>query len=140
MQIAAVVTMKKRITPAKRPRTGFRMAMEHNGLLHEDGAPGGAAHGAGSVITRLSLADVNRICSGQVIVDLATAVKELVENALDAGATVIQVGRLAHGLSSRLLPPFPPTPLPPHTQRAGEADRVRRGGHRSCGQRQGHTR
>ena len=28
---------------------------------------------------------VHRICSGQVILDLATAVKELVENALDAG-------------------------------------------------------
>lgn len=34
---------------------------------------------------------VHRICSGQVILDLATAVKELVENALDAGATNIEV-------------------------------------------------
>lgn len=32
---------------------------------------------------------VHRITSGQVIVDLATAVKELVENSLDAGATNI---------------------------------------------------
>jgi DNA mismatch repair protein PMS2 len=34
---------------------------------------------------------VHRITSGQVVVDLQTAVKELVENALDAGATNIGV-------------------------------------------------
>ena len=34
---------------------------------------------------------VHRICSGQVILDLATAVKEIVENALDAGATAVEV-------------------------------------------------
>ena len=34
---------------------------------------------------------VHRICSGQVILDLATAVKEIVENGLDAGATTIEV-------------------------------------------------
>jgi len=32
---------------------------------------------------------VHRITSGQVVVDLQTAVKELVENCLDAGATTI---------------------------------------------------
>jgi len=35
--------------------------------------------------------DVHRICSGAVILDLATAVKELVENAVDAGATSVEV-------------------------------------------------
>ena len=37
--------------------------------------------------------DVHRICSGAVILDLATAVKELVENAVDAGATSVEVRR-----------------------------------------------
>ena len=42
-------------------------------------------------IKAISKQDTHRICSGQVILDLATAVKELIENALDAGATSIEV-------------------------------------------------
>lgn len=34
---------------------------------------------------------IHKICSGQVILDLATATKELLENAIDAGATKIEV-------------------------------------------------
>ncbi|KAF4045456.1 MutL C terminal dimerization domain [Phytophthora infestans] len=44
-----------------------------------------------SALHVLDRRDVQRICSGQSVVDLATAVKELVENALDAGATQIEV-------------------------------------------------
>ena len=32
---------------------------------------------------------VHQICSGQVVLNLATAIKELIENSLDAGASVI---------------------------------------------------
>ncbi len=42
-------------------------------------------------IAPVPAATVHRIASGQVILDLATAVKELLENALDAGATNIEV-------------------------------------------------
>ena len=44
---------------------------------------------------------VHQICSGQVVLNLATAVKELVENSLDAGATNIDV-RLKEGGSELL--------------------------------------
>ena len=40
-------------------------------------------------IKALDLGSVHRISSGQVVVDLQTTVKELVENSLDAGATSI---------------------------------------------------
>ncbi|KAJ3181924.1 Mismatch repair endonuclease pms2 [Gaertneriomyces sp. JEL0708] len=41
---------------------------------------------------------VHKICSGQVITDLATAVKELIENALDARATAIEIKLKEYGL------------------------------------------
>jgi len=49
-------------------------------------------------IQAIDKTSVSKICSGQVILDLATAVKELVENALDAGATTIEVRLKEHGL------------------------------------------
>ncbi|CAH2091320.1 unnamed protein product [Euphydryas editha] len=41
---------------------------------------------------------VHRICSGQVVLSLAVAVKELVENSLDAGATNIDVRLKNYGI------------------------------------------
>ncbi|NXG59970.1 PMS2 endonuclease, partial [Hemiprocne comata] len=40
---------------------------------------------------------VHQICSGQVVLNLGTAVKELVENSLDAGATNIDIKLKDHG-------------------------------------------
>ncbi len=51
-------------------------------------------------IKSLQSSDIQKICNGQVIVDLATAVKELVENALDAGATNIEVKLKEMGFES----------------------------------------
>jgi len=48
-------------------------------------------------IRPIEASSVHRICSGQVVLDLAGAVKELVENALDAGATVVEVRLKEHG-------------------------------------------
>lgn len=43
---------------------------------------------------------IHQIQSGQVIVDLCSVVKELVENSLDAGATSIDVRFKNNGLDS----------------------------------------
>ncbi|XP_022091474.1 mismatch repair endonuclease PMS2-like [Acanthaster planci] len=51
---------------------------------------------AGSV-KAIDRQSVHRICSGQVVLNLATAIKELVENALDAGATNIDIRLKEHG-------------------------------------------
>eukprot|EP01135_Chromosphaera_perkinsii_P007743 Nk52_evm32s967 gene=Nk52_evmTU32s967 len=52
------------------------------------------------VIKPINSQDVHRICSGQVIVSLAIAVKELVENSIDAGATRVDVRLCDYGVQS----------------------------------------
>ena len=44
-----------------------------------------------SAIKSLDPGTVHRICSGQVIINLANGVKELIENSLDAGAKTIEI-------------------------------------------------
>lgn len=58
--------------------------------------PGMVENGAIKPIDRSS---VHRITSGQVVIDLQTAVKELVENSLDAGATNIGESSMTEGMS-----------------------------------------
>jgi hypothetical protein len=43
------------------------------------------------MIQAIDRESIKRICSGQVVVDLATAVKEMVENSLDSGATSVEI-------------------------------------------------
>ena len=53
--------------------------------------PTGDTGNATSVIKAMDKISVHRLCSGQVVLSMAIAVKELVENALDAGATNIEI-------------------------------------------------
>ncbi|KAJ1695199.1 hypothetical protein LUZ63_011897 [Rhynchospora breviuscula] len=53
--------------------------------------------GSSPAIKPINKAVIHRICSGQVILDLSSAVKELVENSLDAGSTVIEISLKEYG-------------------------------------------
>ncbi|KAL8548629.1 hypothetical protein ACS0TY_007787 [Phlomoides rotata] len=50
------------------------------------------------VIKAINKGVAHRICAGQVILDLSSAVKELVENSLDAGATCVEIALKEYGL------------------------------------------
>uniref|UniRef100_A0A2A4JKV4 MutL C-terminal dimerisation domain-containing protein n=1 Tax=Heliothis virescens TaxID=7102 RepID=A0A2A4JKV4_HELVI len=50
------------------------------------------------IIKPIATDTVHKICSGQVVVSLAVAVKELVENSLDAGATTIDIRFKNYGI------------------------------------------
>lgn len=52
------------------------------------------------MIRAIDRSSVQKICSGQVVVDLATAVKEMVENSLDSGATLVEVRLSGMGADS----------------------------------------
>jgi DNA mismatch repair protein PMS2 len=56
--------------------------------------------GKNSKIKSLDKDTINQICSGQVILDLSTAVKEVIENSLDAKATSIEIQFNNYGLDS----------------------------------------
>lgn len=64
--------------------------------MEENGGADSESASAPSVCA-IDANSVHRICSGQVVVDLATAVKELVENSLDAGSTQIEVRLREYG-------------------------------------------
>ena len=49
-------------------------------------------------ISKISSGSVKKIVAGQVVIDLAGCVKELLENALDSGATTIKVNLYNQGL------------------------------------------
>ncbi|KAI9501695.1 hypothetical protein BX070DRAFT_228279 [Coemansia spiralis] len=54
----------------------------------------------GGAMKAISKETVHRLCSGQVIVDLPMAAKELLENSLDAGATHVDIKMKDSGLAS----------------------------------------
>ncbi|XP_033108608.1 mismatch repair endonuclease PMS2-like [Anneissia japonica] len=57
----------------------------------------GGEHEMAGKVKPIDRQSVHQICSGQVVLNLATAVKELVENSLDAGATSIEIRLKNHG-------------------------------------------
>lgn len=63
------------------------MSLAQNDLMDDSGTTS-AVNGAG-VIVPMDADSVHRIVAGQAVTDLASAVKELVDNALDAGAKTI---------------------------------------------------
>ncbi|KAH7886659.1 DNA mismatch repair protein MutL [Phlebopus sp. FC_14] len=67
-----------------------------------NGAPSISSHGQHTdlSIRAIDSHSVHRITSGQVVIDLQTAVKELVENSFDAGATNIEVRFQNYGLKA----------------------------------------
>ncbi|KAG1669863.1 hypothetical protein FOA52_012451 [Chlamydomonas sp. UWO 241] len=65
--------------------------------MSDAGGSATEAPAAAGRIKAINKAVCHRICSGQVILDLSTAVKELLENALDAGATNIEVRLKEYG-------------------------------------------
>lgn len=51
-------------------------------------------------IQAIDITSIHRLTSGQVVTSLQTALKELVDNALDARASSVEVRLKEHGLAS----------------------------------------
>eukprot|EP00092_Neocalanus_flemingeri_P020745 GFUD01022480.1.p1 GENE.GFUD01022480.1~~GFUD01022480.1.p1 ORF type:complete len:889 (+),score=246.43 GFUD01022480.1:99-2765(+) len=64
--------------------------LENNSDSDVGGDDSATATKAGSIVA-IDRGVVHQICSGQVVLSLGTAVKELLENSLDAGATVVDI-------------------------------------------------
>lgn len=56
-----------------------------------------AAVSSSPVVQAIDQKSIHQICSGQVVLSIATAMKELVENSLDSGATNIDIKLKSHG-------------------------------------------
>ena len=53
-----------------------------------------------ATIQSIDPSSVHRICSGQVILDISSCAKELIENSADAGATSVEIRMREFGLES----------------------------------------
>ncbi|XP_055836736.1 mismatch repair endonuclease PMS2 [Episyrphus balteatus] len=73
--------------------------MAENGKTMHDDEPE-ATNEKAKPIKGISKDTVHQLCSGQVVLSLAVAVKELVENSIDAGATLVEVKLHNQGLDS----------------------------------------
>ncbi|KFK30841.1 hypothetical protein AALP_AA6G032500 [Arabis alpina] len=62
-----------------------------------DSSPSPSPMNSSPLIRPINRSVVHRICSGQVILDLSSAIKELVENSLDAGSTSIEINLRDYG-------------------------------------------
>ncbi|MEX6632561.1 DNA mismatch repair endonuclease MutL [Hyphococcus lacteus] len=76
--------------------------MTNHAVSNSESSPTPSDSGRAGAIHRLPPGAVNRIAAGEVIERPAAAVKELVENALDAGASRIDI-EVEHGGKSRLV-------------------------------------
>ena len=66
-------------------------------MMSDTPGPSGDSGTTGSKIKAMDKTSVHRLCSGQVVLSMAIAVKELVENALDAGSNNVEVRLEDHG-------------------------------------------
>jgi DNA mismatch repair ATPase MutL len=74
-------------------------------------------------VRALSTATAQQLSAGQVITSLASAAKELVENALDAGATVVEV-RLQSSAKAGASQQMPTLMVRDHGRGVAHADRA----------------